>query len=157
MTQVRFTCPHCTETYEVLTFNAGWEGVLEVRCDRCPTTLYLGDKNLHRLMWQCGGWTRRFASELSKALKPCECGGRFRIDAQYRCSKCQRPIDLRDRFGTYDHGLFPDWAGSAVATGPVVYDHQLRDSGGPWDRQYGGLLPFPLSALLGIYYRWRKD
>src|SRR5258708_12730688 len=107
MTQVRFTCPHCTETYEVLTFNAGWEGVLEVRCDRCPTTLYLGDKNLHRLMWQCGGWTRRIASELRTALKPFKCRGRFRISPQYRWRKTPPPPNPLNPLRPYLPCLFP--------------------------------------------------
>lgn len=104
----QFTCPNCKGAYDLTYFDAGWENIVEMRCNRCPTSLYVSGKNKFFLSiyYRFGGWNKRSADELCKALKNCDCGGEFKADAPYRCKLCLESIDIEGLMGKIPFGHY---------------------------------------------------
>lgn len=153
MAALPFTCPHCKENYELTYFNAGWENLIEMRCDSCPTSLYIDRQNKYFLnvCYRFGGWNKDSAKELHKMLKKCDCGGGFKADVPYRCKLCFHPIDIegltgRIKFGNYRKGGYFSNEGFSVIVARKI------SSIGIFDKSYK-IPPIYLALLSGLFFR----
>ncbi len=93
----KFTCPHCNNTYEILNYNIGFADAIELRCDRCPATLWVGlyDKEMNNFRKiDKEGYTEYDVEGIMSSLNPCDCGGLFDYHAPYRCKECNKEVDL---------------------------------------------------------------
>jgi hypothetical protein len=66
-------------------------------------------------------------SAIEKALKPCECGGKFKYKAPHRCPKCNCEIKLTEIAkqikwsGKVGHGFGP-----SVALGKILHSSKFQ-------------------------------
>ena len=98
MKKHKFTCPSCSKTYEIKTYNTGTNDVMELFCDYCGATLNLDlyDRRVLELDKKYREYSKEYFAEIESILNPCECGGRFRFDAPPRCKFCRAVVDLEE-------------------------------------------------------------
>lgn len=91
-----FTCPSCHQTYSIQNYNLGMSDCIELRCDRCSTTLQVGlyEETVNIFHDKYGLYTSGFFANLYNSLRNCHCGGRYSTDAAYRCRECNAPVSL---------------------------------------------------------------
>lgn len=99
MSEFKFECPNCSSNICLEIYSLGMADGLELRCDRCARTLLLSvySKYLDFFYASYGGHIcDEFKRNLENRLEPCSCGGVFRVDAPYRCPRCEAEIPLEE-------------------------------------------------------------
>jgi hypothetical protein len=122
MKKYDFTCPCCSETYEIQNYNMGFSDAYEIRCDSCSNTLMVEFYHPPMdVLYSLG------LSVIEKALKPCECGGRFRFKAPHRCKNCNCEIKLIEiaKQIKWLHKVKSGY-GPSVAFGKILYSSKFK-------------------------------
>lgn len=96
-----FTCPYCRKMSQIQNYALGFLDALELRCDNCPTTLWVGlyDPKMTKFYEEFGiDYSRQDdrMKAIEEALKPCDCGGSFHHLSAYRCNLCHHEMTLEE-------------------------------------------------------------
>jgi len=103
MANYNFTCPHCSNTYEIQNYSLGFLDAFELRCNQCSNTLWVGlyDKDTAKFIKHYKDKYGAIRTEydlqgLEAALNSCECGSFFHNSSAYRCKLCNKEIELKE-------------------------------------------------------------
>ena len=100
----------------------GFMDAYEMRCDSCPTTIMV-DFYLPPM----DELYSRGLNAIEKALKPCECGGRFQYSAPHRCISCNDKIKLNEIAKQIKWPRKPKPGfGPSVALGKIVQSSKIE-------------------------------
>ena len=83
-------CDHCGRTFSYVLLHNGFNDSAFAYCDKCGRTAVMAawSKKPTEVIFQQG----TLPAHLEGLLAPCECGGKFRVDASPRCPHCHEPL-----------------------------------------------------------------